>query len=178
MLTEEVDGEWDIMISNPPYISPASFRRDTARSVRNYEPHLALVPPPSPSSSLGMKFEGGDVFYPRLLSIADKVNAKLVLMEVADMTQAVRVAVMVRRKMVWEGCEIWRDWTGLKKMGHLSEWVEVDGKTTAVIGGGNGRVVVCWRGQGGKWKGRARASSPVASRYPDESPLNGSSGSV
>lgn len=36
-----------ILLSNPPYISPTQFTNGTtARSVRKYEPKLALVPPP------------------------------------------------------------------------------------------------------------------------------------
>ncbi|OAX80139.1 hypothetical protein ACJ72_05538 [Emergomyces africanus] len=36
-----------IVVSNPPYISPAQFiNGTTARSVRKYEPRIALVPPP------------------------------------------------------------------------------------------------------------------------------------
>ncbi|KAJ5491607.1 hypothetical protein N7539_003174 [Penicillium diatomitis] len=38
--------EIDLLISNPPYISPSDFRNGTtARSVRLFEPRLALVPP-------------------------------------------------------------------------------------------------------------------------------------
>ncbi|EEH50129.1 uncharacterized protein PADG_06208 [Paracoccidioides brasiliensis Pb18] len=37
-----------ILLSNPPYISPSQFRNGTtSRSVRMYEPKLALVPPPT-----------------------------------------------------------------------------------------------------------------------------------
>ncbi|EEH41332.2 hypothetical protein PAAG_03618 [Paracoccidioides lutzii Pb01] len=36
-----------ILLSNPPYISPTQFRNGTtSRSVRMYEPKLALIPPP------------------------------------------------------------------------------------------------------------------------------------
>ncbi|KLJ12045.1 hypothetical protein EMPG_09611 [Blastomyces silverae] len=39
-----------ILLSNPPYISPAQFTNGTtARSVRKFEPKLALVPPPRAS---------------------------------------------------------------------------------------------------------------------------------
>ncbi|KAI9827988.1 MAG: hypothetical protein M1819_006831 [Sarea resinae] len=41
--------EWDVIISNPPYISPEGYKRTTSRSVRNFEPRLALVPPSSAS---------------------------------------------------------------------------------------------------------------------------------
>jgi hypothetical protein len=38
---------WDILISNPPYISPTGYWKTTTRSVRGFEPKLALVPPPA-----------------------------------------------------------------------------------------------------------------------------------
>lgn len=43
--TGEVQDEWDLLTSNPPYISPRGFSVSTSRSVRNWEPKLALVPP-------------------------------------------------------------------------------------------------------------------------------------
>ncbi|KAI1178533.1 S-adenosyl-L-methionine-dependent methyltransferase [Nemania sp. FL0916] len=42
----------DILVSNPPYISQRGFAVDTARSVRHYEPKLALVPPLPPLPSI------------------------------------------------------------------------------------------------------------------------------
>ncbi|EER40586.1 conserved hypothetical protein [Histoplasma capsulatum H143] len=42
----EINPVITILLSNPPYISPAQFANGTtARSVRRYEPRLALVPP-------------------------------------------------------------------------------------------------------------------------------------
>ena len=56
LLTEDTGRKapekWDILVSNPPYISPSGFAHSTARSVRNYEPRIALVPP-SPSPAAG-----------------------------------------------------------------------------------------------------------------------------
>ncbi|KAE9965694.1 hypothetical protein EG328_009475 [Venturia inaequalis] len=88
--------EWDLLICNPPYISPNHFYTTTSRSVRNFEPKLALVPPPSES---GLTDEQqGDLFYPRLLHIADKLKSKILLMEVADLSQAERVAAMAQEQ--------------------------------------------------------------------------------
>ncbi|KAJ8608996.1 hypothetical protein MRB53_039355 [Persea americana] len=58
----------DILISNPPYISRQQFRTITARSVRKYEPRLALVPEQNMASST----EDGDQFYPRLWQVAEE----------------------------------------------------------------------------------------------------------
>lgn len=38
---------WHVLVSNPPYVSPVQYRRTTTRSVRHFEPRVALVPPSS-----------------------------------------------------------------------------------------------------------------------------------
>ncbi len=141
------------MVSNPPYVSPTAFDRTTSRSVRNYEPKSALVPSVADRKvgGAGSCADPGDVFYPRILEIADQVAAQVVLVEVADMEQAVRVVKMVTEKGrgVWEGCEIWSDWpaAGGGKGGD-EKMVEVRGETVRVRGEGNGRAVLAWRGEG------------------------------
>ena len=85
--------------------------------MRKYEPKSALVPPsppfPYPNSTtrniLPPTTDPGDTFYPCLLEIAVQVSAQVLLVEVADMQQAVRVAGMVvggRERGNWKGCEI------------------------------------------------------------------------
>ena len=54
---------------------------------------------------------------------------------------------MVVGKGGWDGCEIWRDWIGEGRV-REGEVVEVEGEMVRVRGEGNGRVVVCWRGEG------------------------------
>lgn len=114
-------GSWDVLISNPPYISPAQFGNgSTARRVRVYEPKLALIPPvaifydmkelrePTPEPTLdpsietGVDFETGfdthaDTFYPRLITISSLINAKLSIFECGDPQQASRVAELAGR---------------------------------------------------------------------------------
>jgi methylase of polypeptide subunit release factors len=140
---------WDILISNPPYISPSAFWKTTTRSVRGFEPKLALVPP------RGFKqtdTEQGDRFYPRLLEIARDVEAKVVLLEVADMEQALRVAQRAQNLDIFDGVEIWR------------EQPDATGDTKAeqgfaVVGQGNARSVLCWRGRGTSWLGKSATSA-------------------
>ncbi|KAL8721125.1 MAG: hypothetical protein Q9181_007779, partial [Wetmoreana brouardii] len=154
VLGDDGDGEgWDVVVANPPYISPRSFAKDTERSVRNWEPKEALVPPSpfsaSPSSSptsvapagktteqAGL--EEGDTFYPFILAIAEKVNAKIVAMEVADMGQAKRVAALMGQSRRWARREFWRD----KNLGLKGQWQEVlkaeDGGEVVIRGEGNG----------------------------------------
>lgn len=134
---------WDIIISNPPYVSPKAFASSTSRSVRNFEPKLALVPPETLDSN---DEEQGDLFYPRLLDIGQMVNAKMLLVEVADLDQAMRVAKMAQQRRRWSGVEIWRDQPDHHSSNgdNFPEWVRV-------IGQGNVRSVFCYTQEGREW---------------------------
>lgn len=106
----------DILISNPPYISPTAYSNGTTdHSVRRYEPKLALVPPPTDSS-----IPRGDEFYAKILEVAKHTEASIVIFEVGDPAQALRVQKM----MVEDGWE-----------GHVKIW-EIGGPESvrAVIG--------------------------------------------
>ncbi|KAK4657057.1 hypothetical protein QC762_209530 [Podospora pseudocomata] len=138
-------GELDILTSNPPYISPAGFNKNTERSVRLYEPKLALVP----DVNLGKGYDclPEDAFYARLLEIVSVLQPKRVLFEVGDVEQARRVAEMVVRggelKNYAGTVEIWRDDPEGEEKERISlrnnrEEVEVKGR-------GNGRGVYFWR---------------------------------
>ncbi|MDI1492471.1 MAG: hypothetical protein OHK93_003685 [Ramalina farinacea] len=158
--SRSTNGQWDILIANPPYISPTAFNTTTERSVRNFEPRDALVPPSSPSRAGAQGTRegnaGGDIIYPRLLKIAREVGAKVVLFEVADMDQAMRVVGMAGMDKRWDGVEIWRDWPSVQNKGaKAEESVVVNGKITRVMGEGNGRAVFAWTLQGRNMIGRA-----------------------
>ncbi|CAI6333738.1 unnamed protein product [Periconia digitata] len=192
---------WDIVISNPPYISPDAYRKTTARSVRGFEPRLALVPPhPStiPSSiSTGVGSyttswpektidtitqDAGDTFYVPILNIAAQVEAKVVLVEVADVEQAVRVA-RLGENFGFEGVEIWRDRPddtdeafpsspsspypkqhsqdsspGITKKRETKE----SKNDIPIVGAGNVRCVVFWRGNtGAAWLGKETQNDSI-----------------
>ncbi|KAM7184205.1 S-adenosyl-L-methionine-dependent methyltransferase [Rhypophila sp. PSN 637] len=92
--------KWDLIISNPPYISSTSFSRDTTRSVRNFEPKLALVPPlvaPATDKNLSRTSltsicKPEDIFYARILDLSrTTLKPRRILFEVADLEQARRV---------------------------------------------------------------------------------------
>jgi methylase of polypeptide subunit release factors len=136
--------EYDILVSNPPYISPSGFARDTSRSVRNWEPKLALVPY---CRSLTSNCEGGDEFYPALLATATRVRSQFVVLEVGDMKQAKRVVSMARNSGMWKGVEVWKDWVDHRNSSESSLNIG-DGSEATVWGEGNGRAVVCWSGEG------------------------------
>lgn len=93
--TPDSTGQWgdsgyDILISNPPYISDASFKNGTtARSVRFFEPKTALVPP------IGTPAEAHlheDLFYHAIVPLSFKLPASLTVLECGDRWQALRVA--------------------------------------------------------------------------------------
>jgi methylase of polypeptide subunit release factors len=140
---------WDILISNPPYISESAFWKTTTRSVRAFEPKLALVPPPAAQQT---DTEQGDMFYPRLLEIARDVEAKVVLLEIANMEQARRVARRARDMDIFDGVEIWRE----QPDAAVDATVEAG---IAITGQGNARSVLCWRGLGTSWLGRSAADT-------------------
>ncbi|CAI9631724.1 s-adenosyl-l-methionine-dependent methyltransferase [Alternaria burnsii] len=145
---------WDILISNPPYISPSAFWETTTRSVRGFEPKLALVPPHKLKQT---DIEQGDAFYPRLLGIARDVEAKVVLLEVADLEQALRVAQHARNLDIFDGVEIWREQPDASGDAESEQ-------DFAVIGQGNARSVLCWRDRGAYWLGKI---APLASSNED-----------
>lgn len=150
---------WDILVSNPPYISPSEYWKTTMRSVRGFEPKLALVPPWKPGNG---DAEQGDRFYPPILQIASEVEAKIVLLEVADLDQALRVARAAQALRLFDGVEIWREQPDEPD----SPSSETEG--LRVLGQGNARSVICWRGTGAVWLGkseRAHAYENVA--FPD-----------
>ena len=155
---------WDILTSNPPYISPAAYWKTTTRSVRAFEPKTALVPPSVEGAS---DTEQGDAFYPRLLDIARDVEARVVLLEVADMDQAVRVAQMARKLNIFTGIEIWRDWPDQNEESTGAEQENKGG--FRVIGTGHGRSVLCWRNEAASWLGKRNNIDVVQEAYDSQS---------
>ncbi|PBP21101.1 hypothetical protein BUE80_DR008046 [Diplocarpon rosae] len=127
---EEEKREWevDIIISNPPYISQRAFDTETTRSVRNWEPRLALLPSVA-STRTGVDQHAGngaekvckrignvdledeDIFFVRLMAIHDLRNSKVCVMEVGDEEQAERVVALYNHLPLarHNSIEFWRD---------------------------------------------------------------------
>ena len=141
----------DIIVSNPPYISQAAFRTETTRSVRNWEPKLALVPEKPPASTLLHGIETSDVFYQRLMLLhSNTFRSRILLMEVGDEAQAIRVAKMaldhysLSNNKIAETCycvEIWRDSPDTDEL----ERLKVGGDEIFVRGSGDYRAVVLFK---------------------------------
>lgn len=108
---QSIGANCDLLISNPPYISTSDFRDGTtARSVRLFEPRLALVP--SASDSMECTHDRPeDIFYRRILALSLKLQTKLTVLECGDMRQAVRVVemynTMASRHFEDSSAEIW-----------------------------------------------------------------------
>ncbi|RAK96417.1 S-adenosyl-L-methionine-dependent methyltransferase [Aspergillus ibericus CBS 121593] len=88
-------GPPDVIISNPPYISQKSFRDGTTtRSVRRFEPRIALVPPKGEYMSELPLNRQEDIFYYHILSLSFRLKTSLVVLECGDRLQGTRVAAL------------------------------------------------------------------------------------
>ncbi|ORY71725.1 HemK family methyltransferase [Pseudomassariella vexata] len=136
----------DVLISNPPYISIAGFNHSTGRSVRNHEPKLALVPDGKVGASVAASgCAPEDVFYARLFEIVEVVRPRVILMEVGDLEQALRVAEMASGAVESSAqgvIEIWRDWPDMTPEDDEVTEVDMRGTKVPIRGSGNGRSVL------------------------------------
>ncbi|KAK2734542.1 hypothetical protein FQN57_001647 [Myotisia sp. PD_48] len=100
---------WDLLISNPPYISMHDFNNGTTkRSVRLYEPSLALVPRPQQEVrgvSINFTHAREDTFYPHLLAISAQLNSRFTVVECGSLAQARRVAKLSMEQLASEATE-------------------------------------------------------------------------
>lgn len=139
MRMDQGDG-FDVIISNPPYISTTSYWKDTSRSARIIEPRSALVPPTHIPDHLDMEhLQIEDMFYSVIAAVAMMASPRYLLMEVADMEQAKRVVRHVRQRGSFESVEIWRDWP----MDGGIEEVHDEEISYKIRGSGHGRAVFC-----------------------------------
>ncbi|KAL3588680.1 hypothetical protein FPOAC2_10839 [Fusarium poae] len=136
---------WDILVSNPPYISEDVWhhgRGQLGYSVRKYEPRLALVPTnnlPCPSGC-----NAADVFYARLLDISELLKPTVVLLEIGDEDQARRVLQLYFVHPIAQSSrvEVWRDWPDLEgtEDSEITVVEESNGETHQILVKGDGRI--------------------------------------
>lgn len=166
-----LEHSWDVIVSNPPYISPLDFApgSTTTRSVREYEPRLALVPPTGnpmdirDKSSAARKLadsEQADQFYHAILHLAHRVRTGLVVMEIGDSDQATRVRDLARKIFENEHVilETWLD------DGSEVSYGSSDGSASEEVRDNdlpNERAVVLWRGKYALWR-----DSSISNRRP------------
>ncbi|ERS95555.1 HemK family methyltransferase [Sporothrix schenckii 1099-18] len=163
-LLQQTDGaqspRLDVLVSNPPYVSTDGFARDTARSVRLFEPKLAQVPDvvrASLDNNHGQPYRDAtaaaaeDVFYVRLLDLAARLDARILLCETGGLEQAERVVALALAKAAAKASanaspsllevEIWADQPDIVDVDDLDRSVTVAGRTVAIKGSGHGRSV-------------------------------------
>ncbi|KAK7731718.1 hypothetical protein SLS53_008662 [Cytospora paraplurivora] len=142
------DPAWDVIVCNPPYVSHWGFAHQTARGVRNYEPKIAQVPMVTYSGG-GGGHEPEDVFYARLLDIGARLGPRVMLFEVGDLKQALRVVEMALGHKGLGGsgvevqAEVWRDWPDAtpEEDEETSAMVCNGSREVQIRGGGHGRSV-------------------------------------
>ncbi|KIH95101.1 mitochondrial n-glutamine methyltransferase mtq1 [Sporothrix brasiliensis 5110] len=158
-LLQQTDGaqppRLDVLVSNPPYVSTDGFARDTARSVRLFEPKLAQVPDVVRASldHHGQPYRDAtaaaaeDVFYVRLLDLATRLDARILLCETGGLEQAERVVALALAKASAKASpsllevEIWADQPDIVDVDDPDRSVTVTGRTVAIKGSGHGRSV-------------------------------------
>lgn len=174
----ENTSQWDVVISNPPYISALGYALKTEASVRKYEPVQALVPDlaPEDGSRDPLRTSGsGDQFYMPIIRIARDVQAKLIAMEVGDTEQATRVLSRLRQKLSFHdstrAIEAWRDDGSVRRVfesvpvrgskSHESRTSRIDPKQPNSDTEGDDpnageidRLVVAWKSSWAEWRRR------------------------
>jgi methylase of polypeptide subunit release factors len=158
--------EIDILTANPPYISPTHFSSGrTTRSVRRYEPRLALVPAPSLSDPFQRGLSTADVptrgdeFYHDILPLSRQLSAGLTVLEVGDTEQAVRVVELAAKVLVAEqGLERKKETGTVLETWYDDGRVEVWGRErsfgldAAEEDNTSARAVVIWRREWAVWR--------------------------
>ena len=148
----QMSGPFNLIICNPPYIHTKD--PSVSRSVRKWEPSLALYPLPRStntapiSSSQELRCKDEDIFYHKALSLAmGDGTDKIVLMEVGSKDQAIRVVQLATHLGLPSSAiiQIWRDWPDQKPTSEEETSITVENTSYAVKGSGLYRSVVIRR---------------------------------
>ncbi|KAI6251073.1 Mitochondrial MRF1 N(5)-glutamine methyltransferase MTQ1 [Erysiphe necator] len=144
---EDYHRGWDIIVSNPPYISHSAYDHEINRSVRNFEPKIALVPP-VPKISFRAGGHPEDIFFERLIHMHEKSVSKVLLMEISDVAQAIRVVNIIdkyERVRMQNRVEFWRDFPDGKSDNRNLKMVNVGSMIVKIKGVGKVRSVILIR---------------------------------
>ena len=159
---------WDIVVSNPPYISHRGYATETSRSARNHEPVRALKAALRPERRDGPPDDGadcGDGFYLPILGLAHRLQSHIALLEVGGREQALRVlqrALSSHPYLLehWTHVEIWNDDPHLARVEtelvHASRTPESSEPSTLAVprrGEGHARSLVFATDLGSRWLG-------------------------
>lgn len=99
-------GEFDLVISNPPYATPQEYRSSAiSKSVRCYEPVEALVPDENPDPDR----VSGHTYFTAIDSVARSTRAKAVICEMGLEEQFAHVCSELQASPYWCKVEVWRD---------------------------------------------------------------------
>jgi len=148
----EIAGPFSLIICNPPYIHTSD--PSVSRSVRKWEPALALYPLPRPSqpdpisSSQETPCKDEDIFYQKVLSLTQGASInRIILMEIGSQDQAIRVVRLATQLGLSPNdiVEIWRDWPDQKPTDGEATRIAIDGRSYTVRGSGLCRSVVIRR---------------------------------
>lgn len=173
----------DILTANPPYISPFHFSPGpsgrTTRSVRKYEPSLALVPGQSIKAPTHIWPKDttptpGDEFYYHILPLTFTLDVGVTVLEVGDTEQAHRVVQLARMMASMVGdpealLELWFDDARTEVWGAEDGVINAGKETTrnmiheanpddtsnlGQVDRVSARAVVIWRREWAKWRKR------------------------
>ena len=149
VLHDRGEKAWDVVLANPPYVSETEyFSALTERSVRCFEPKLALVPEPASDTSLvshdkGRRAYPEDRFFRAILDISSAVHARVLTMEIGSTDQATRIARLAQCMSGKDNrpphVEIWRDDPSAGDRETIAG--PADKTPIEVIGSGNARTV-------------------------------------
>jgi hypothetical protein len=119
-----------------------------SKSGTNSSYQTSKAEPPSPKNPTILEIDPADIFYHRLLRLSTHRSAKILLMEVGDSSQALRVLKLaLSRPYIAKSnkFEIWRDFPGQSPQPGEDTVVDINGQLIPVKGAGNIRSVVMFR---------------------------------
>jgi hypothetical protein len=136
------------LVPDPEKYSSLKNSSAASKSETNSSYQTSKAESPSPKNSTILEIDPADIFYHRLLRLSTHRAAKILLMEVGDSSQALRVLKLaLSRPHIAKSnkFEIWRDFPGQEPQPGEDTFVDINGQVIPVKGAGNIRSVVLFR---------------------------------